>query len=333
MTSWMLTGGAGYIGSHILRELRDQGYQTIVVDDLSTGLAERVPQDVPLLELNVTERQAVAQAMIDHDVAGVIHLAAKKAVGESMRQPSYYYRQNVVGLLELLGAMSDAGVERLIYSSSAAVYGEPHVGTVSEDDATVPLSPYGETKLAGEWLVRDEARARGLGSDAMSFVNLRYFNVAGAGSKLLGDTSVANLIPLVFRALSDGVDPVIFGTDYPTPDGTCIRDYIHVVDLARAHVAAVNACAAAGAGEVASTYNVGRGSGSSVREVMDAVADVTGLALHPRAVARRPGDPAMLVAKADRIAAELGWTAQLDLRTMVASAWEAWSGARRSTRS
>lgn len=324
MTTWMLTGGAGYIGSHVLRELRDQGYRVVVVDDMSTGVAERVPADAALIELNLSDRRAVGQVMMDHDVVGVIHLAAKKAVGESMQRPSYYYRENLVGLLELLGAMSDAGVQRLIYSSSAAVYGEPDLGTVCEDDPTVPLSPYGETKLAGEWLVRDEARARCMDGDAMSFINLRYFNVAGAGSKLLGDTSVANLIPLVFTAISDGVDPVIFGTDYPTSDGTCVRDYIHVVDLARAHVAAVTACAAAPVGQVAGTYNVGRGSGSSVREVMETVAEVTGVALSPRSVVRRPGDPAVLVARVDRIAAELGWTAEFDLRSMVASAWDAW---------
>lgn len=324
MACWMLTGGAGYIGAHILRELREQGYDVVVVDDLSTGVAARVPSDVKLLELDVADGRSVSEAMIDNDVVGVIHLAAKKAVGESMEQPRYYYRENVVGLLELLDAMAFAGVPRLIYSSSAAVYGEPDVGLVAEVDATVPLSPYGETKLAGEWLVRDEARAREAGTNPMSFINLRYFNVAGAGSKLLGDTSVANLIPLVFRAISEGVDPVIFGTDYPTPDGTCIRDYIHVVDLARAHVAAVRASADAPVGSLAGTYNVGRGQGSSVREVMETVAAVTGKPLQPRAVARRAGDPAMLVAKADRIAAELGWTAEFGLREMVASAWDAW---------
>ncbi|MEI8082244.1 MAG: UDP-glucose 4-epimerase GalE, partial [Actinomycetes bacterium] len=272
----------------------------------------------------VLDGPALIDAMREYRVQGVIHLAAKKAVGESVERPMYYYRQNLDGLFSLLEAMTTAEVGNFVYSSSAAVYGDAGDGLIGEDDPTVPQSPYGQTKLMAEWAVRSVAHANALVGLPMSYVLLRYFNVAGAANAELGDRSVANLIPLVLRAITSGERPKIFGTDYPTPDGTCIRDYIHVVDLAAAHVAAVQACHDVPVGATSATYNVGRGVGSSVREVLDVVAQVVGHDLDAEEVGRRAGDPARLVADPARIKRELGWEAALDLRDMVASAWDAW---------
>jgi UDP-glucose 4-epimerase len=222
-------------------------------------------------------------------------------------------------MASLLQAMADAATPCMVYSSSAAVYGEPPWSPISEDSPLAPLSPYGETKVIGEWMVRDEAVARA-DSTPLSWVSLRYFNVAGAGSPELGDTSVNNLIPMVFSALDRGDAPQVFGTDYPTEDGSCVRDYIHVSDVAAAHVAAATL---AERGDVAAVFNVGTGVGSSVLEVMAAVSDVVGRDVGAVAVARRAGDPPELVASVDRISAELGWTARRDLSDMVSSAYAA----------
>lgn len=324
VTRWMLTGGAGYIGSHVLRQLLAVGIEVVVVDDLSSGLASRVPDGVPLVQANVCDRPAMVAAMRDSGVDGVIHFAAKKAVGESVERPLYYYRENVDGVIALLEAMEEVGVGRFVYSSSAAVYGEPTMPEVPEEAPLIPTSPYGETKVIGEWATRASAVARRNSNHPLSFVLLRYFNVAGAGSDDLGDTSVANLVPLALRAVSAGERPKIFGTDYPTPDGTCVRDYIHVVDLAAAHVSAVNLCDDRPLGDVGTAFNVGTGSGSSVREVIDMVSEVVGFDANPEATARREGDPAALIAAVGRINRELGWTAEFGLRDMVSSAWSAW---------
>ena len=267
---------------------------------------------MPFVHASVLDVDAVRAVLRDVAVDGVVHLAAKKAVGESVEQPLHYFRENVGGVVALLEAMRDAGTTRLVYSSSAAVYGEPPWSPIREDTPCSPLSPYGETKLIGEWIVRDAAAAQPL-----SWVSLRYFNVAGASSEQLRDTSVNNLIPMVFAALDRGEAPQVFGTDYPTPDGSCIRDYIHVADLAAAHVAAAEYCENQGASEV---FNVGRGVGASVWEVMAAVGEVVGRDVGAVAVARRPGDPPELIASADRITAVLGWQATRDLHDMVASA-------------
>jgi UDP-glucose 4-epimerase len=315
--TWMVTGGAGYIGAHIVKALKDSGRGVVAFDDLSTGEARKVPSDVPLVEASVVDAVAVEKAMREHDVTGVVHMAAKKAVGESVERPLYYYRENVDGLLSLLEAMDATGVKKMVYSSSAATFGMPDSDDpLTEDFVCQPINPYGETKLIGEWLMRDVAAAIGL-----DWISLRYFNVAGAGGPDLGDTGVFNLIPMVFRALSTGKNPQVFGSDYPTPDGSCIRDYIHVTDLADAHVASVKRLEQ---GEASEIYNVGRGEGVSVIEVMDAVRAATGLEFTHDLADRRAGDPARLVASADKIRADLGWTAEYDLAAMVTSAWEAW---------
>jgi len=321
MTRWLLTGGAGYIGAHVARDLLVSGREVTILDDLSSGLRARIPDGADFIEASVLDTDAVRRAL--DGVTGVVHLAAKKAVGESVDQPMLYYRENVGGMVSLLQAMEDAGTRCLVYSSSAAVYGEPPWSPISEDSPLQPLSPYGETKVIGEWLVRDAAAARSHASTSvspLSWVSLRYFNVAGAASSELGDTSVNNLIPMVFDALDRGEAPQVFGTDYPTHDGSCVRDYIHVSDVAAAHVAAA---ALAERGDVAAAFNVGTGVGSSVLEVMAAVSDVVGRDVGALAVARRAGDPPELVASVDRISAELGWTAQRDLSDMVASAYAA----------
>jgi UDP-glucose 4-epimerase len=317
MTRWLLTGGAGYIGAHVARDLLASGREVVVLDDLSTGRRDRVPVEATFIQASLLDTDAVRHAL--DGVTGVIHLAAKKAVGESVEQPLLYYRENVGGMTSLLQAMADVATPCIVYSSSAAVYGEPPWSPISEDSPLAPLSPYGETKVIGEWMVRDEAIARA-DSTPLSWVSLRYFNVAGAGSPDLGDTSVNNLIPMVFAALDRGEAPQVFGTDYPTGDGSCVRDYIHVSDLAAAHVAAADL---AESSEVAATFNVGTGIGSSVLDVMSAVSDVVGRDVGAVAVGRRAGDPPELVASVDRIGAELGWTARRDLRDMVASAYAA----------
>lgn len=318
--TWMLTGGAGYIGGHIVAAMHAAGRRVVVLDDLSDGDPTRLPADVPLVQANVLDTARVAEALREHGIDGVIHLAAKKAVGESVERPLWYYEQNVTGTQSLLTAMDRAGVRRLVFSSSSSVYGDTTVDRVTEDHPFGPVSPYGQTKVIGEWLIRAQGEAVG-----MSTVSLRYFNVAGAATPALGDRGVFNLIPLVFRALSTGGTPQIFGDDYPTPDGTCIRDYIDVADLAEAHVAAVlhlDARVERPAEQL--VFNVGTERGTSVREVMDTVREVTGIAFTPAVVARRAGDPARVVATADRIAAGLGWRAKRDLHDMVAGAWAAW---------
>ncbi|MCH9676317.1 MAG: UDP-glucose 4-epimerase GalE [Actinomycetia bacterium] len=316
MSTWLVTGGADYIGAHVVRELQSAGFQAVVFDDFSAGLRSRVPDGVPIVEGNVADMVAVAAAFSEFDVTGVIHLAAKKAAGESVDFPLFYYRENVTGLQGVLEAMVESGVENFVYSSSAAVYGTPKSNPVKETEPLFPESPYGETKVIGEWLAKDLATSRGL-----NWVALRYFNVAGAGSDELGDNSVNNLIPMVFQALETGQRPKIFGTDYQTPDGTCIRDYIHVADLARAHVAAVKKCES---GKVNLAINVGRGSGVSVQEVMDSISYVIGREINPEAVARRAGDPPATFADVELSRSVLDWSADRDLSDMVSSAWSAW---------
>jgi UDP-glucose 4-epimerase len=311
--TWLVTGGAGYIGAHVVQALLAAGEGVVVLDDLSTGTRERLDPTVRFVEGSLLYSDHVGSAL--EGVTGVVHIAAKKQVGESVAEPLHYYRENVHGLLTLLEACRTRGIDKFLFSSSAATYGMPDVELVTEDTPTVPLSPYGETKLVGEWILRDCATAYG-----MRAMNLRYFNVAGAASAELADPGAFNLIPIVFQALDKGERPQVFGGDYPTPDGTCVRDYVHVVDIAEAHVAAAKALATGAPG---GTYNIGRGTGSSVLEVLAVIAEVTGQDTTPDVVARRAGDPARVVAAVDRIRDDLGFTARHDLREMVRSAWEA----------
>jgi len=315
--TWLITGGAGYIGAHVVRAMTESGERAVVYDDLSTGFAERVPDGVPLVVGSTLDGERVARALAEHGVTGVVHLAAKKQVGESVDLPLHYYRENVEGLRVLLEAVTAAGVPSFVFSSSAAVYGMPDVDLVTEDTPCVPLSPYGETKLAGEWLVRATGRATGL-----STACLRYFNVAGAAIPELADVGVFNLIPMVFEKLTENAPPRIFGDDYATPDGTCVRDYIHVVDLAEAHVAAARTLRSAPGRDL--TVNIGRGEGVSVREMIDHINALTGYDRPPTVTPRRPGDPARVVASADLAATELTWKAKHDVQDMITSAWEGW---------
>ncbi|MQY32090.1 UDP-glucose 4-epimerase [Streptomyces sp. RB17] len=315
--TWLITGGAGYIGAHVVRAMTEAGERTVVYDDLTTGVAARVPAEVPLVRGSVLDAELVARTLAEHEISGVVHLAAKKQVGESVDRPLHYYRENVEGLRTLLDAVTRAEIPSFVFSSSAAVYGMPDVALVTEETPCLPMSPYGETKLAGEWLVRATGRATG-----MSTASLRYFNVAGAAAPELADTGVFNLIPMVFEKLTEGAPPRIFGDDYPTPDGTCVRDYIHVADLAEAHVTVARALASSPGTDT--TLNIGRGEGVSVREMIDRINAVTGYNRPPTVTPRRPGDPARVVASAARIATELGWQAKYDVQDMIASAWEGW---------
>ncbi|MFG2769143.1 UDP-glucose 4-epimerase GalE [Streptomyces sp. NPDC048350] len=319
--TFLITGGAGYIGSHVVRAMTQAGERVVVLDDLSTGYEERVPEGVPLVVGSTLDREVLDRTIAEHGVTGVVHLAAKKQVGESVEQPLRYYRENVLGLTVLLEAVAAAGVRNFLFSSSAAVYGMPDVDLVTEETPCLPLSPYGETKLAGEWLVRAAGKAHGI-----STACLRYFNVAGAATPELADTGVFNLVPMVFERLDAGEAPRIFGDDYATPDGTCVRDYIHVEDLADAHLVAARKLAEwAAAGEPRDlTVNIGRGEGVSVAEMIDLINEITGHSAAPVVTPRRPGDPARVVASADRIATELGWKARHDVRDMIDSAWTGW---------
>jgi UDP-glucose 4-epimerase len=318
MARWLVTGGAGYIGAHVVRALHEAGEQAVVLDDLSTGAADRVG-DAELVVGSVLDEDLVRRTLRDNDVAGIVHIAAKKQVGESVEKPLYYYEQNVIGTVRLLSAAVAEGVGSFVFSSSSSTYGMADVDLVDEEVPPRPMSPYGESKVVGEWAARSVAE-----TGALRAVSMRYFNVAGAATPELGDRGVFNLIPMAFDALTAGGAPQIFGADYPTPDGTCIRDYIHVSDIASAHVAAARRLASGGDVPAYRAYNIGRGVGSSVREVLDVVREVTGIGTEPVVVERRPGDPARVAAAVDRIQAELGWSSAYDLRDMVASAWQAW---------
>jgi len=322
--SVLVVGGAGYIGSHVVRLLRESGTDVVVVDDLSNGVPARIG-DTTLEQIDISANaapEALAGVIRREKVDAVIHFAAKKQVGESVERPLFYYQQNIGGLVNVLEAMRRENVTKMIFSSSASVYGAPEDAVVTEDSPTEPINPYGRSKLIGEWILADCERAWGL-----NWVALRYFNVAGAGWPELGDSVIMNLIPMVLDKLADGEAPRVFGDDYPTPDGTCIRDYVHVKDLAEAHIAALHGLDGQLTHHV---FNVGTGRGSSVTEVIESIGRVSGLDTSPLVEGRRAGDPPKLIASADRIREDLGFVAEADLDEIVASAWEAWqAGPRR----
>jgi UDP-glucose 4-epimerase len=312
--TWLVTGGAGYIGSHVVRALVEVGLNTVVIDDLSTGFESFVPDGVPFVRASILDGENLVRVMQFHKVTGVIHVAGYKYAGVSVTRPLHTYEQNVTATATLLAAMESCGVDRMVFSSSAAVYGTPTTELVTEETPKAPQSPYGESKLIGEWLLADQGVARGL-----KHTSLRYFNVVGSASEDLYDASPHNLLPLVFAALVEGRVPRINGDDYPTPDGTNVRDYIHVADLAAAHIAAAQRLDAGESIEPA--YNLGSGSGSSVGDIMRTVAEVTGIPFTPEIGPRRPGDPARIVAAGDLAARDLDWKMRHDLRDMVESQW------------
>lgn len=316
--TWLLTGGAGYIGSHCVRAFQEAGIPVVVLDDLSTGYRRHVPDDVPLVEGSVADPAAVAAAL-DHGVTGVVHLGGWKYAGVSVDRPLHFYRENLTGMQVLLEGVEERGIERFVFSSSSSCYGTPDVEIVAEDAVVGrPESPYGETKLVSEWLLADVARVR----PALKHTSLRYFNVVGSGPPELADHSPYNLFPAALKALTSGEAPFVNGTDYPTRDGTCIRDYVHVVDLADAHVVAAQRL---DAGEPCqSVYNVGRGEGLTVLEILDAMRRATGIDFEPELRPRRAGDPARIVGSTARIEADFGWKAVRDVDDMVTSAWAAW---------
>jgi UDP-glucose 4-epimerase len=312
----LVTGGAGYIGSVVAALALAEGHQVMVLDDLSTGHADAVPGGASFTRGLVRDQ---AQALLADGVDAVLHFAAKSLVGESVAQPARYWEHNLGGTLALLEAMRLTGVGRIVFSSTAAVYGEPEHTPIEEAAPARPTSPYGASKLAVDTALAEHARMHKIGA-----VSLRYFNVAGAAAgpdgRWLGERHQpeTHLIPSILAVALGGGEVRLFGDDYATPDGTCVRDYIHVSDLARAHMLALEKCLP---GEHR-VYNLGSGAGFSNLEVLSACREVTGRDIPSRFAPRRPGDPAVLVASSKRIHAELGWRAERGLAAMVADAWQ-----------
>ncbi len=309
----LVTGGAGYIGSVVAQQLLDGGHEVVVLDDLSTGHRDAVPEAATFEEVSLLDFDP-AERVLAGGFDGVMHFAAKSLVGESMERPELYYRNNVCGTLNLLDAMRWQGCRRLVFSSTAATYGEPEQVPIREDAPTRPTSAYGSSKLAIDTMISFECAAHGLGA-----ASLRYFNVAGAlGPRGERHAVETHLVPIVLRVALGQQDAVqIYGTDYPTPDGTAVRDYIHVEDLGHAHLLALQA-SQDGKHEI---YNLGNGAGFSVREVIAVARDVTGHPIPAHDAGRRAGDPSVLVASSERIQLALGWQAEKSLPDMISDAW------------
>jgi len=316
MSTILVTGGAGYIGSHVVKELQRQGYEPVVYDHLQSGHREAV-RGVRFVEGDLADRESLRHTLQSHSISAVMHFAADCLVGESVQNPLKYFNNNVKNSLELIEAMNDLGVRRIVFSSSAAVYGEPETIPIPEDHPCAPTNPYGETKLIFERVLEALGKA-----GTVDFISLRYFNAAGADPDgELGEdhTPETHLIPIVLMAALTGKPVSIFGTDYDTPDGTCIRDYIHVTDLAQAHILGLRQLEQ---GRRSGIYNLGNGNGVSVREVIELAKRVTGRTIHTAESARRPGDPARLVASSEHIKKELGWVPKYpDLETIIETAW------------
>lgn len=313
-----VVGGAGYIGSHTVLALREQGFRVVVIDDLSEGHLGAL-HGVELLQGSLLDRDFLDHALGGRGITAVVHFAARCYVGESVTDPGSYYRNNVGGTLNLLDAMLLAGIRRIVFSSTCATYGEPREMPILESFPQLPVNPYGNTKLVCEYLLRDYHRAHGLDS-----VALRYFNAAGADPEgRVGEDHdpETHLIPLVLRAAAGRLHTLkVFGNDYPTRDGTCIRDYVHVTDLADAHVRALRSLIAGTGG--ARAYNLGNANGTTVLEVIRAAERITGRKVPFEVVGRRAGDPPVLVGSPAKIAAELGWQPQYsDIDTIVRTAW------------
>lgn len=316
MTTVLVTGGAGYIGSHSVKALREAGYGVVVLDNLSAGHRDAIP-GVPLVVADIADTATVAQTIREYQVGAVMHFAAWLAVSDSVTDPAGYYRNNVLGTLGTLAALVETGIRSFIFSSTCAVYGEPDTTPIRETNATRPINAYGQTKLAIEQALPHYERAYGLRS-----VRLRYFNAAGADpDALIGEdhSPEIHLIPRCIEAATGGRPLQLFGDDYPTPDGTCVRDYVHVTDLADAHVKALQYLERGGD---SATFNVGTERPSSVRQVVAAVERATGRPVVHEMAARRPGDPAVLYASAGAIHDALGWVPRRpDIDTIVEDAW------------
>lgn len=314
----LVTGGAGYIGSHVVEALQEAGFTPIVYDNLSTGHAAAVPEDVQLIEGDIHNVTLAKHIMEQYEIDAVIHFAASSLVGESMENPSKYYFNNVEGSFHLLEAMRGAGVDRIVFSSTAAVYGEPEEVPIKEDSKLQPTNVYGRSKLVIEGMLADYDMAYD-----MRYVALRYFNAAGASpTRVIGEdhNPESHLIPLVLKT-AQGVrkQVAIYGTDYPTEDGTCVRDYIHVCDLAKAHVLALQHLLKGGASRV---YNLGSENGFSVRQIIDSAKRVTGVDFTVVEEARRAGDPAVLIASSEKIREELGWVPEhSNVEEVISTAW------------
>lgn len=319
----LVTGGAGYIGSVVVEETLHAGHTTVVYDNLVKGHREMVDERAAFVEGDLKDREKLAKVLREHAIEAVIHMAAYSLVGESVTEPAKYYENNVVAGLSLLDSMRDCGVKKIVFSSTAATYGEPEKQPIEETDRTAPTNPYGDTKLAFEHALKSYDHAYGI-----KYASLRYFNAAGASERCgeIHDPET-HLIPIVLQTAAGQRDAVeMYGDDYPTRDGTCVRDYIHVIDLARAHIKALEIL-----DERSDIFNLGcGGNGYTVKEVIDCAQDLTGRSIKVRTAPRRAGDPAVLIASSDRIRKELGWQPEFqDLRVIIESAWK-WMQSRKS---
>ena len=313
----LVAGGAGYIGSHMVKDLIEHGYDVVVADNLSTGHKKAINPKAKFYYGDIRDRAFLDRIFVNEDIEAVVHFAAFSIVPESMSEPLKYFDNNTSGMVTLLEAMRDFGVKYIVFSSTAATYGTPEHMPIKETDPQKPINPYGLSKLMMEQMMAWADKAYGI-----KFVALRYFNVAGCGPVELEDPAILNLIPMLFNRLKQGKAPAIFGDDYPTPDGTCVRDYIHVSDLADAHIAALKYLDRDE--RKYDAFNVGTGEGTSVRQIVDEVKKVTGLPFTEAVMARRAGDPPHLIGSPKRINEEMGWHAKYDVEDIVKSAWDAW---------